>query len=167
MSKFHFCMCNFQFFFIYNFFRYIYIYFNIYINVSSVSCCRGQNFTCRTLVFPCPPCPVSSCQVTQVRNQHLINVLGVSATGAMFLAAHDSSSIIASSQNISDLLLKTINDVGLSNVIQVITDNAANCKGAGKIIERAHPHIFWSGCLVHTLNLLMHDICQAQRMWMD
>jgi hypothetical protein len=21
-----------------------------------------------------------------------------------------------------------------------------------------HPHIFWSGCLVHTLNLLMHDI---------
>jgi hypothetical protein len=43
-------------------------------------------------------------------------------------------------------------------VIQVITDNAANCKGAGKIIERKYTHIFWSGCLVHTLNLLMHDI---------
>jgi hypothetical protein len=28
----------------------------------------------------------------------------------------------------------------------------------GKSIERAHPHIFWSRCLVHTLNLLMHDI---------
>jgi hypothetical protein len=95
---------------------------------------------------------------TNVRNQHLINVLGVSATGVVFLAAHDSSSIIASSQNISDLLLKTINDVGPSNVIQVITDNATNCKGAGKIIERVHSHIFWSGCLVHTLNLLMHDI---------
>jgi hypothetical protein len=26
MSKFHFCMCNFQIFFIYNFFRYIYTY---------------------------------------------------------------------------------------------------------------------------------------------
>jgi hypothetical protein len=46
-----------------------------------------------------------------VRNQHLINILGVSATGAVFLAAHDSS-IIASSQNIVELLLKTINDVG-------------------------------------------------------
>jgi hypothetical protein len=76
----------------------------------------------------------------------------------MFLTAHDSSSIIASSQNILDLLLKTINNVGPSNVIQVIIDNAANCKGAGKIIELAHPHIFWSGCLVHTLNLLRHDI---------
>jgi hypothetical protein len=93
-----------------------------------------------------------------VRNQHLINVLGVYATIAVFLAAHDSFSIIASAQNISDLLLKTINDVGPSNVIQVITDNATNCKGARKIIERAHPNIFWSGCLVHTLNLLMHDI---------
>jgi hypothetical protein len=58
----------------------------------------------------------------------LINILGVSATGAVFLAAHDSSSIIASFQNISELLLKTINDVGPSNVIQVITDNATNCK---------------------------------------
>jgi hypothetical protein len=71
----------------------------------------------------------------------LINVLGVSATGAMFLTAHDSSSIIAYSQNISNLLLKTINDVGPSNVIQVITNNATNCKGAGEIIERVHPHL--------------------------
>jgi hypothetical protein len=75
---------------------------------------------------------------TNVRNQHLINVLGVSATGAVFLAAHDSSSIIASSQNISNLLLKTINNIVPSHVIQVITDNATNCKGASKIIERVH-----------------------------
>jgi hypothetical protein len=95
---------------------------------------------------------------TSVRNQHLINVIGVSASGAVFLAAHDSSSISATSQNISELLLKTIDEVGPFNVIQVITDNAANCKGAGKIIERMHPHIFWFGCLVHTLNLLMHDL---------
>jgi hypothetical protein len=95
---------------------------------------------------------------TNVRNQHLINVLGVSATSAVFLAAHDSSSIIPSPQNISDLLLKTIIDVGPSNVIQVITDNASNCKGAGKIIELNYPHIFWFGCLMHNLILLMHGV---------
>jgi hypothetical protein len=78
---------------------------------------------------------------TSIRNQHLINVIGVSASGAVFLAAHDSSSISATSQNISELLLKTIDEVGPSNVIQVITDNAANCKEAGKIIERMHPHL--------------------------
>jgi hypothetical protein len=72
---------------------------------------------------------------TNVRNQHLINILGVSSTGAVFLGAHDSSSVMASSQNIANILLKTIDEVGPTNVIQVITDNAANCKGAGKIIE--------------------------------
>jgi hypothetical protein len=95
---------------------------------------------------------------TSVRNQNLINVIGVSSSGAMFLAAHDSSSISATSQNILDLLLKTIDEFVPFNVIQVITDNAENCKGASKINERMHPHIFWSGCLVNTLNLLLHDI---------
>jgi hypothetical protein len=34
---------------------------------------------------------------TNVRNQHLINILGVSSTGALFLGAHDSTSVMASS----------------------------------------------------------------------
>jgi len=93
-----------------------------------------------------------------VRNRHLINVIGVSTSGAVFLLVHDSSSITASVQNILDFSLKTINDVGPYDVIQVITNNATNCEGAGKINEWAHPNIFWSWCLVHTLNLLMHDI---------
>ena len=79
---------------------------------------------------------------TNIRNQHLINVLGASSSGAVFITCHDSSSITASAQNITDLLLKSIKDVGLSNVVQVITDNAANCKAAGKVTERTHPHIF-------------------------
>ena len=95
---------------------------------------------------------------TSIRNQHLINVLGVFASGAVFITCHDNSSISATSQNIADLLLQSIRDVGPIKVVQVITDNAANCKGVGRIIERAYPHIFWSRCLVHTLNLLMHDI---------
>ena len=48
------------------------------------------------------------------------------------------------------------------NVIQVITDNAANCKAAGAIIEDRYPNIFWSGCLVHTLNPLMNDIIKLK-----
>ena len=36
--------------------------------------------------------------------------------------------------------------------------NVANCKAARAIIEDKYPNIFWSGCLVHILNLLMHDI---------
>ena len=73
-----------------------------------------------------------------------------------FLPNHNS--IITSSQNITYLILKIINDVCLIDVVQVITNNATTCKEVGKIIEQTYPHIFWFGCLVHTLNPLMHDI---------
>jgi hypothetical protein len=43
-------------------------------------------------------------------------------------------------------------------VIQVITNNATNCKGVGKIIERVRPRIFWIEWLVHTMNILIHYI---------
>ena len=38
------------------------------------------------------------------------------------------------------------------------TDNIHTCKAAGKSIETTYPHIFWSGCTVHTLSLLLKDI---------
>ncbi|XP_028074197.1 uncharacterized protein LOC114276609 [Camellia sinensis] len=64
--------------------------------------------------------------------------------------------------NIADLLIKAIEFVGPSNVVQVVTDNATNCKAAGVIIQRKYSHIIWSGCLAHTLNLLMKDIAKCE-----
>ena len=99
---------------------------------------------------------------TNVKGKPLINILGVSASGAVFLSAHDYSEKFKTGLNIAELLLKTIESIGPYNVIQVITDNAANCKSAGAIIEDKYPNIFWSGCLVHTLNLLVHDIIKIK-----
>ncbi|CAN6920343.1 unnamed protein product [Brassica oleracea] len=45
--------------------------------------------------------------------------------------AFDSSSLV------SGLMKEVINEVGHQNVVQIITDNAANCKAAGEIIEIA------------------------------
>ncbi|XP_037469586.1 uncharacterized protein LOC119341840 [Triticum dicoccoides] len=47
-----------------------------------------------------------------------------------------------------------------SNVLQVITDNASNCRVAGEEIEKVHKHIFWSPCVVHTLNLVFKDFAK-------
>jgi hypothetical protein len=59
-------------------------------------------------------------------------------------------------------MTKTIQEIGPYIVIRVITDNAANYKEAREIIENMYPNIFWSRCLVHTLNLLMHDIIKMK-----
>ncbi|XP_025982273.1 uncharacterized protein LOC114393576 [Glycine soja] len=59
-----------------------------------------------------------------------------------------------------DLLKDVIKEVGPQNV--VITDNAPVCKAAGLLIEAEFPHIFWTPCVVHTLNLGVKNICAAK-----
>lgn len=65
---------------------------------------------------------------------------------------------------IAEYLLKAIDEVGASNVLQVVTDNATNCKAAGKEIEKVHKHILWSPCVVHTLNLIFKDFVSSLSM---
>lgn len=43
---------------------------------------------------------------------------------------------------ITKYILKAINEVRLETVLQVVTDNTANCKSAGKEIEKVYKHIF-------------------------
>ena len=93
-----------------------------------------------------------------------INVKGklLTACGAIFLSSHDYLDQFKASINIAEPLLKTIESIGPYNVIQIIIDNAANCEAVGAIIEDKYPNIFGSGCLVHILNLLMHDIIKMK-----
>ncbi|KAL8516559.1 hypothetical protein ACS0TY_014997 [Phlomoides rotata] len=63
---------------------------------------------------------------------------------------------------ISTLIKDVITKVGVSNVVQVITDTAPVCKVIGMLVEQAHPSVFWTPCVVHTLNLALKNICAAK-----
>ena len=65
-------------------------------------------------------------------------------------------------QKIADKLMSVIKEVGQQKVVQIITDNAANCKGVGLIIEAEYDNIFWTPCVVHTLNLALKSICEPK-----
>ncbi|KAG6510197.1 hypothetical protein ZIOFF_028206 [Zingiber officinale] len=60
---------------------------------------------------------------------------------------------------ISKLLINAINEVGHQNVVQVVTDNAPVCKIVGLLVEAKYPHLFWTLCVVHILNLALKNIC--------
>ncbi|KAJ9565632.1 hypothetical protein OSB04_001598 [Centaurea solstitialis] len=90
---------------------------------------------------------------SNVKRKPLINALAVNSRGATFMYAEDFSGV-----EISKLLLGAIDTIGPSNVLQVVTDNAANCKAARREIEKVYRHIFWSPCCVHTLNLIFKDL---------
>ena len=48
--------------------------------------------------------------------------------------------------------------VDSENVVQVVIDNAKNCKGADALVESQYDYIFWTPCTVHSLNLIMQKI---------
>jgi hypothetical protein len=91
---------------------------------------------------------------TNTRHRPLINIIATSPKGAMFLKAKDCSSEVKDAQFIVDILIKAIEQVGPTKVVQVITDNALVCKATGLIVESKYDHIFWTPCIVHNLNLI-------------
>ena len=57
-----------------------------------------------------------------------------------------------------DEFIKIIQRIGPEDVIQVITDSVAACKAAGSLITEQYPHITWTACALHVLDLLLEDI---------
>ena len=67
----------------------------------------------------------------------LINVIASNSRGSCFLYGDDYSGVEKTGEAIAEFLLKAIDDIGPSNVLQVVIDNAPNCKAAaGKEIEK-------------------------------
>ncbi|GJZ32827.1 hAT transposon superfamily protein [Tanacetum coccineum] len=61
-------------------------------------------------------------------------------------------------QFIFEYVDKGIEDVGLQNVIQVVTDNAANNMAAAQLLVTKKPNIFWTSCAPHTIDLMLEAI---------
>jgi hypothetical protein len=85
--------------------------------------------------------------------------MAVIEDGPMFLRAINAAGDTKSKEYIFERLVETIDFIGAENVVQVVTDNASNCRGAGLMVEQKYPHIFWTPCVVHTLNLAWRSIC--------
>ena len=96
---------------------------------------------------------------TDVQKRPLINFMATSQKGPLFIKSIDGTKKYKDKHFIADLLLKVIGEVGHQHVVQIITDNASVMKAAGSIVEAEYPHIFWSPCVVHTLNLALKNIC--------
>jgi hypothetical protein len=69
---------------------------------------------------------------SNVKHKPLINVLAVNSRSAVFMYAEDFSSVEKTGIAIAEFFIKAIEEIGSSNILQVVTDNAANCKAAGK-----------------------------------
>jgi len=100
---------------------------------------------------------------TDPQRRPLINFMVVNESGLMFLRSIDGSGEIKDKDFIAKHMRDVIIEVGPKNVVQIITDIAVVCKAGGMLIEAKFPSIYWTLCVVHTLNLALKNICAAKK----
>jgi len=76
------------------------------------------------------------------RNRTIINFLVSCPQGTLFLRSVDASYRIKDANMLFELLDEVVMEVGVENVVQLITDNASNYVLAGKMLEEKHKTIF-------------------------
>ncbi|GLJ33625.1 hypothetical protein SUGI_0675950 [Cryptomeria japonica] len=84
-------------------------------------------------------CTILSDGWSDMCQRPLINVLVSCPEGVVFLKFVDTMNHKKTLEYIFQILEEAILEVGVENVVQVVTDSATNCVGAGMLIVEKHP----------------------------
>jgi len=97
-----------------------------------------------------------------MKQQNIIKILVSSCRGTIFLRSIDTFIKLLGTPITIDYIhghiRQAIMDVGLINVVQVVTDNVSNCKFMGSMITKEFPHTVWNPCATHCLDIMVEDI---------
>ncbi|KAH9302637.1 hypothetical protein KI387_014220 [Taxus chinensis] len=99
---------------------------------------------------------------TDIRHCPLINVIVSCKDGPYFLRAIDCSGKRKDVEFQYQIFKNAIGEVGLSNVVQVVTDAAYVRRATGKLVEREYWHIYWTPWCVHAMNNALKGIGKIQ-----
>jgi hypothetical protein len=81
----------------------------------------------------------------------------VSLATEQFLGAVDTTGYPKTAEYQASIMEKYIEEVGPQNIVQICTHNVSSMKAAADIIIDKYPHIYFQGCAVHAINLLLED----------
>ncbi|XP_058726517.1 uncharacterized protein LOC131597875 [Vicia villosa] len=77
--------------------------------------------------------------------------------GTFFLKSIDVSGISKTSDKDFKMLDHIVEEVGVENVVQIVTDNAANYKVAGQMLMDKRNMLYWTPCAAHCIDLMLED----------
>lgn len=70
----------------------------------------------------------------------------------------DVDHVVKDSNLLFTKLDEMVEEIGEANVVQVVTDNASNYIKAGKLLMAKRPHLYWTPCAAHCIDLMLEDI---------
>ncbi|GAV88399.1 LOW QUALITY PROTEIN: DUF659 domain-containing protein/Dimer_Tnp_hAT domain-containing protein, partial [Cephalotus follicularis] len=109
-------------------------------------------------------CTIMADGWTDNRQRTLINFLVYCPVGLTFIKSVDASNAVKDAPTLVNLFFEVVEWVGPSNVVHMVTDNAANYTATGRLLHERYDNIYWSLCAVHCLNLLLKDISSMPHM---
>ena len=95
---------------------------------------------------------------TDMKRRSIMNLVTHCSEGVSFIKSKETSDTPHTSEMIFNLVDKTIKELGVEHVVQIVTDNASNNMGAKDLLKVKRPKIFWSSCATHTVNLMLQGI---------
>ncbi|XP_016189421.1 uncharacterized protein LOC107630719 [Arachis ipaensis] len=103
-------------------------------------------------------CTIMTNGWTDKRRRTILNFLVNSPKGTIFLKSIDASHITKTADKIFKMIDDVVEEVGEENVIQVVTDNAANYKATGEMLMKKRKKLFWTPCAAHCIDLMLEDL---------
>ncbi|KAG4935727.1 hypothetical protein JHK84_049928 [Glycine max] len=91
------------------------------------------------------------------KRRSICNFLGNSPKGTVFLYSLDTSDISKIANKVLKMLDDVVNFVGEENVVQVITDNAANYEATEELLMQKREHLYWNPCAAHCIDSIFED----------
>ncbi|XP_073015997.1 uncharacterized protein [Primulina eburnea] len=103
-------------------------------------------------------CSILTDAWTDRKRRSIMNLCVNCKEGTTFLSSREASDEAHTGNYIFEYVDKCIEEVGAQSVVQVVTDNASNNMAAKDLLKEKRPHIFWTSCATHTLNLMLQGI---------
>ena len=102
-------------------------------------------------------CSIMSDGWTDRKRRSICNFLVNSPRGIFFLSSVDTSHVSKTTFKVFEMLDAIVERIGEANVVQVITDNAANYKAAGHLLMEKRKNLYWTPCAAHCIDLILED----------
>ncbi|XP_043716251.1 uncharacterized protein LOC122664481 [Telopea speciosissima] len=107
-------------------------------------------------------CTILSDFLSDGRTKSLVVLSVTCPKGTLFLKSVDVSSHADNAQCLFELLESAVLEVGLENVVQVITDSAASFVYAGRLLTSRYPSLFCSTCASYCIDKMLEDISKLE-----
>eukprot|EP00253_Pinus_taeda_P034700 PITA_34700 len=95
---------------------------------------------------------------TDRKGSTLLNLLVDFPKGTMFIKSVDASTHIKNAATSCELLDGVFREIGVQNVVQIITDNATNYVSVNRMLMERHHTLFWTLCATHCIDLMDDDM---------